>query len=139
VDAPGTIDAPDTDTQICAFGREPCEPTAQSGDQRYQRGSDACGNAVPVADASWSVSDGTPGTVSQASGASTVFTASPTTSGSGAVVATDGSVTGSASVTVIAIAAPTNLTANGGRAEVSLSWHGNAGAASYNVYRGTSA
>jgi Bacterial Ig-like domain (group 1) len=62
-------------------------------------GRDAYGNSVPLATATWAVSVGTPGSVSPASGLSTVFTAS-TTPGSGSVVATSGALTASASVTV---------------------------------------
>ncbi len=68
-------------------------------------GTDAYGNPVPIASASWSVSAGTPGTVSPTSGNPTTFTASSTTMGSGSVTATVGSLSGSASVTVVA--APT--------------------------------
>jgi len=69
-------------------------------------GADAYGNLVTVASASWSVSAGTPGTVSPTTGNPTTFTASSTTTGSGSVIATveaaTGSLTGSASVTVVA-------------------------------------
>jgi len=40
--------------------------------------------------------------------------------------------------TVAAPAAPTNLTASAGNAQVSLSWTGSSGATSYNIYRSTS-
>jgi subtilisin len=74
-------------------------------------GSDAYGNPVDVASATWSVGAGTPGSVSPISGSATTFTASSSTTGSGTVVATvtggSGEVSGSAAVTVVS--APTTV------------------------------
>jgi hypothetical protein len=62
---------------------------------------DSYGNPVAV-DPAWSVGAGTPGSVSPLSGASTNFRASSTSSGNGSVVATSGSLSASASLTVAA-------------------------------------
>lgn len=69
-------------------------------------GADAYANPVPITSSSWSVSAGTPGTVAPISGNPTIFTASPTTTGSGSVTATVGSLSGSASVTVALVVNP---------------------------------
>ncbi len=68
-------------------------------------GADTYGNAISISSASWSVGTGTPGTVSPTTGNPTLFTASPTTTGSGSVIAAVGSISGNASVTVVS--APT--------------------------------
>ncbi len=47
-------------------------------------------------------------------------------------------LSGGVSATPTAPAAPTNLKATAGNAQVALTWTGSAGATSYNVYRGTS-
>jgi hypothetical protein len=73
-------------------------------------GTDQYGNAVDLSSATWATT--APGTVSPASGASTVFTAS--TPGSGSVTATLGGVSGSASVTVVTVSAMT-VTVTAGR------------------------
>lgn len=62
-------------------------------------GADAYGNPVSTSP-SWSIAAGTPGTVAPASGKTTTFTGSSTATGSGRVIATAGSVTASAPVTV---------------------------------------
>jgi hypothetical protein len=100
-------------------------------------GADAYGNAVSASGATWSVGSGTPGSVSPAGGASTTFTSSPTATGTGSVRASVGSVTGSASVTVLP-AAPASLAATVAGKKVNLTWQSAAGAVSYRVYRGTS-
>jgi hypothetical protein len=64
-------------------------------------GADAYGNAVAVTPA-WSLSAGTPGTLSTATGVSTTFAASAAVGGSGAVVASAGDVKASAPVVVTA-------------------------------------
>ena len=81
---------------------------ALGGTQSFTaNGADAYGNPIAIASASanWSVSTGTPGTVSPTSGNPTTFTASSTTTGSGSVIATVGTASGSAAVTVVAPAA----------------------------------
>jgi hypothetical protein len=64
-------------------------------------GLDAFGNGV-TANPTWTLSAGTPGTLSTSSGVSTTFSASPATGGAGAVVASIGTVTAAAPVTVVA-------------------------------------
>jgi len=64
-------------------------------------GVDAFGNDVAV-DPTWTLSSGTPGSLSASTGASTTFAASPATGGVGSVVASVGSITASAPVTVLA-------------------------------------
>jgi fibronectin type 3 domain-containing protein len=75
------------------------------------------------------------------------FTA--TANSSGQIVITTTNVTDNAQINGIVVgsgsgggnapAAPTGLSATAGNAQVSLSWTGSTGAASYNVYRGTTA
>ncbi len=101
-------------------------------------GSDLYGNPVTVTSAAWSVTAGTPGTVSPATGNPTTFSASVTITGSGSVVASVGSVSGSAAVTVVALAAPSNLVASPQGKHISLSWTYGAAGVTFNLYRGTS-
>jgi plastocyanin len=95
---------------------------------------DAYGNAVSTTSVAWSVTAGTPGTVSPATGNFVLFTASATKSAFGKVVAQLGSVTASVSVSV-APAPPINLRASVNGHKVSLSWSASAGAATYTIYR----
>lgn len=111
-------------------------------------GADAYGNTVSVSNASWTVSSGTPGSVSPATGASTTFTASSTSTGSGNVIATIGTIFGSAAVTVTAggtlPGAPTSLAAVSDlRRGIDLTWNaptssGGSAITGYRIYRGTS-
>ena len=64
-------------------------------------GADAFGNGVAV-NPSWTLSAGTPGTLSPSTGVSTTFAASPAAGGAGAVVASMDNVTVAAPVTVVA-------------------------------------
>lgn len=99
-------------------------------------GADEFGNPVDVSGAAWTTT--APGTVSPASGSSTVFTAGSST-GSGAVVATVGSVEGSASVTVteLSLVAPSELSASQQGRHINLAWQGSGPGVTYNLYRGT--
>jgi len=79
---------------------------AEGGTQIFTAtGADAYGNPVSV-DPSWTTTTGSDGSVSPASGSSTTFTAG-LTSGSATVIATQGSVSRSASVTVSVLASMT--------------------------------
>jgi hypothetical protein len=97
-------------------------------------GADQYGNAVAVSSASWSTT--APGSVSPSTGSSTTFTA--TNTGSGLVTAGVGSISGSASVTVTALVAPSNLVASAQGKHINLSWQGSGSGVTYNLYRGTS-
>jgi outer membrane protein assembly factor BamB len=99
-------------------------------------GADAYGNAVTIATPAWSVSSGTPGSISPTTGLTTTFKASDSNTGTGSVNAAVNGIIGSAPVTVIP-AAPTNLTATVKNAKVNLTWHASAGDKIYAVYRGT--
>jgi subtilase family serine protease len=99
-------------------------------------GADQYGNTVDVSNAAWTTD--APGTVSPASGSSTVFTAGSTT-GSGSVTATVGSTAGSASVTVTGLVAPSNLTASAQGKHIGLTWQSSDTGVTYNLYRGTAA
>jgi hypothetical protein len=98
-------------------------------------GTDAFGNAVSVAGANWTTT--APGSLSATNGTSTTFTAAA--AGSGLVRAASGSVSASASVTVASqtISAPTGVTATQRGKRLQVSWQPVAGAAAYNIYRGT--
>lgn len=89
---------------LASVSVSPSSPTVlQGATQTFTAsGADAYGNPVAIARADWSVSAGTPGTVSPTSGNPTTFTASSTAAGGGSVVATVTTVSGSASVTVVA-------------------------------------
>src|SRR5207248_7544663 len=97
------------------------------------RGVDAFGNTVPVASVNWSVGAGTPGSVSPAAGLSTMFLAG-TTPGSGTVVATlataSGTLTASGTVTVSPAAGVTTIAYSnvGSDVVVTLSVHDSTGA-----------
>jgi subtilase family serine protease len=97
-------------------------------------GADAYGNPVPVSSASWTTN--APGTVSPATGSSTVFTAG-SSAGSGSVTATVGSVSNFASVSVTGLFAPSNLVASQQGKHISLTWQSSDTGVTYNVYRGT--
>ncbi|MGO8670940.1 MAG: malectin domain-containing carbohydrate-binding protein [Capsulimonadaceae bacterium] len=119
-------------------------------------GLSATGGSAQVA-LSWSASSGATsynvyrGTASGAEGATAIATGVTTTSYTNtglaagttyyftvAAVNSSGASGQSNEASAITIsAAPTGLTATAGNAQVSLSWTGSAGAASYNVYRGT--
>ena len=105
-------------------------------------GADQYGNPVTLSGAAWSA---TLGTVSPASGASTVFTAGAT-AGTGSVTATIGPIQGSAPVTVVTASvpgAPSGLAgspANGHGVQLSWGAPANGGSSpitSYRIYRST--
>lgn len=97
-------------------------------------GTDAFGNPVSVAAATWTTT--APGTLSPTTGTTTTFTA--TGAGTGVVRAAIGSVSGSATVTVAqTISAPTGVTATLRGKRIQISWRAVAGAATYRIYRGT--
>jgi hypothetical protein len=100
-------------------------------------GADAYGNPVDVSEASWSTT--APGSLSPASGTTTVFSAG-LEAGGGLVTAAIGPIEGSASVTVVelTLAAPTGLTASPQGKHISLSWQASGPGVTYNLYRGTS-
>jgi hypothetical protein len=111
---------------------------APGGSQVFTAGgSDACGNAVSLAGAALSWSTTAPGTLSATSGTSTTFTATAAGSGSVTVSGGSGVTPGSASVSVVALSAPTNLVAGQQGKHLNLSWTASAGAVAYNLYRGT--
>jgi hypothetical protein len=97
----------------------PASATLVAGDSVTLSASaaDDYGNPLASPSAAWSVSPGTPGSLSTASGPSTVFTASSTTTGSGQVVATIGGASASISTTVarrpIAVSSVTYSTSYG--------------------------
>jgi hypothetical protein len=109
-------------------------------------GGDAYGNPVSVSNAAWTVSPTTLGTTSPSSGSSTSFTAAAGT-GNGTITAAVGATQGSASVSVVAAAAPgapTNLTAMPAtRRGVQLAWTapsniGSSAITAYTIYRSAS-
>jgi hypothetical protein len=111
-------------------------------------GTDAYGNAVPVAGAAWSVAPPALGTATPAAGISAVFTAGAR-AGSGALTATVGTITASAAIAVAAAArppgAPTHLTARTATTRgITLGWTppaspGSSPITGYRISRGTRA
>jgi len=99
--------------------------------------SDAYGNPLSASGATWSLSAGTPGTISPTSGTTSTFTASDANTGTGSLKATIGGMSRSVAITVVP-AAPANLTASVKPTKVTLSWQSAAGAKTYAIYRGTS-
>ena len=99
-------------------------------------GTDAYSNAVSVSGAAWSMTAGTPGTISPAAGSTTTFKASAAATGTGSVKATVNGISASATVSVVP-ATPTSLRASVNESRVSLTWHAAAGAKTYRLYRGT--
>jgi hypothetical protein len=98
---------------------------------------DAYGNAVvyTVPQITWSISVGTPGTISSLGG-NAAFTASSTATGTGSVIATVGNVTGSSPISVRPTA-PAKLTAAMGGKKINLSWASSPSNKIFRVYRTT--
>lgn len=102
-------------------------------------GSDTYGNPVDVSATTWSLSSGTLGSLDKTTGASVVFTASST--GSGTLTASLGGFTPSATITVTQaslLPAPSGFSVVAHGKHINIAWQPVNGAASYNLYRGTS-
>ncbi|HYR12736.1 MAG TPA: hypothetical protein VEQ67_00750, partial [Mycobacterium sp.] len=100
-------------------------------------GNDSYGNAVNLAaSVTWSMSSGTPGTLSASSGATTTFHAAATSSGTGSIMAKSGSLSATVAVTVHP-AAPTHLMATTNGRKVNMTWTSAAGDRGFAIYRQT--
>jgi hypothetical protein len=95
---------------------------------------DQYANDVATDAAAWSVTSGTPGSISPATGSSSTFTASSTVSAYGNVVVKLGALSAQVPVSVLP-AAPTSLAVNVNGHKANLSWTAPAGAATYTIYR----